>query len=201
VRDQASIEHRGNAPVPCWSIVHAPSPWPRQPPPRFHSRFRCEQIGPRRTRPNPSKHAQPDRTRPPFGDLITRRSRVRIPPPLYEKAPQIAGFSGFRVFSWFRHSRDFGGSYQFCGAGPSIGRRRAGGLARRDGVSTAPSAKPRSKVQDWPVLTSSWLAPQMAPAGHSSAATVRRGLRIPASAIRPPPATSAAAIAIATRKA
>ena len=45
------------------------------------------------------------------------------------------------------------------------------------------STRPRSEIQDWPLLRSSWLAPQSAPAGHSSAATVRRGLRIPATAI------------------
>src|SRR5271168_3948238 len=34
--------------------------------------------------------------RPPFALLITRRSRVRIPPPLYEKAPLRRGFSWAR---------------------------------------------------------------------------------------------------------
>jgi hypothetical protein len=63
----------------------------------------------------------------------------------------------------------------------------------RDGVSKLRSTKPWSEIRDGPVLTSSWLAPQSAPAGHSSAATVRRGLRIPANAIRPPLATSTAA--------
>src|ERR1700722_1806854 len=61
--------------------------------------------------------------------------------------------------------------------------------------------KPRSEIHAGSVLTSSWLAPQSAPAGHSSADTVRRGLRIPASVIRPPLATSMAAIVSATRKA
>ncbi len=35
----------------------------------------------------PSKHGQPDRIRPPLGGLVTRRSRVGIPPPLCRPSP------------------------------------------------------------------------------------------------------------------
>ncbi len=69
--------------------------------------FRFEQVRPNRVRPNPSKHGPSGPICPPLGDLITRRSRVRIPPPLLQVAAlggpavdSVAIKAGLRAGSW-----------------------------------------------------------------------------------------------------
>jgi hypothetical protein len=91
------------------ALSRAPSRWAAAGPPGFHSRFRFERIGPHRTRPNPSRHGQLDRTRPPVGELIIRRSQVRILPPLPQKRPGNPGL--FAAWRWKLGVEDSGVFY------------------------------------------------------------------------------------------
>ena len=79
--------------------------------PLFRSLFQFERNSASGTNRKPSKHGESDRTRPGVCDLITRRSRVRIPPPLLQEALLMRGFfvgggprmPGFRTnCSWCR---------------------------------------------------------------------------------------------------
>jgi hypothetical protein len=71
-----------------------------------HSSFHVERIWVDLRAPQPSCHATGGLRCPGSGDLITRRSRVRIPPPLCE-SPALQGFRLSGEQQWFRSSFQF----------------------------------------------------------------------------------------------
>jgi hypothetical protein len=59
---------------------------------RHNSRHNLSETGGYEDIQKPSKQAGSALSGPPYYELITRRSRVRIPPPLLRKALEIRGF-------------------------------------------------------------------------------------------------------------